>query len=986
MALTKVTGQVIKNTTDVTVGVLTVTNTLAVGATVNFVSDVSIGGTVSIAGTLTYEDVTNIDAVGLITARDGIVVGSGITLSVDGNIFATGVTTVGNRIFVSAGSSIGIGTDAPQSLLSINDNNSANDTPEIRIEAFRPAIRFVDYSDSSTESEIVADGNSLRFRIGAETDNNTALSEMMRIRSTGQVGIGTHNPESKLEVYDGALKIDRQSESGSSNPHIDFRTGSGQSRFMIYADDYNDENSNWNFKTNANEEMSFQIATTEAIRIDSSANVGIGTSIIDGRLHLSTRTGDCKLIIEADKIQDQGSENNNPYILFRQDGGIDMSAVGNNLFDSSTDHNALHLANSGSAAGIIFATGVSNGYTNATERARFTNNGGEFLVGIKTSRSMGSRESVIQVEGTSSEGSSIRIYRNQSNQNAPTLDFGKSRGSGVLSNTTVVSGDTIGTINWYAADGTDSNSRTAHIRSEVEQTVSANQTPGRIVFSTSGPGSNSPSERLRINSSGHLIFAGDSNTYIHRPASDTLAIVNGGNESLRITSSSGKIYIGHTAATAVSATNTQLQITGTSNATSSISISRFTDNTLGNFLFFGKSRSSTIGEYTAVQSGDAIGKIRWCAADGTDMAEGAAEISGEVDGAVSSNVVPGRLVFKTSRAGTLTEVMRMVDSGHVGINNTAPDQELDIKAINMDATIRLTGAEAGDASIEMYCDEGDDNADKWRIINSISSNTLRFQSYAHGDWASTMLLVGDPTDSDLGQVRIMDGNASLPGLTFVDDSNTGFYRIGSGIIGMSLNGTHKHRFEADGDVVFGGNDEEAVGSFTILPDQDDGAARVSFNRNNTSNSSQAIRFENAGSASGTISYDDDSTTYATSSDYRLKENDVVISDGITRLKQLRPIKFNWKNKPNKIVDGFFAHEVSSIVPQAVTGSKDQVVTQEDIDRGKTGAHEKLGDPMYQFIDHSKLVPLLTAALQEEISKREEEVNALKERLARAGLW
>ena len=68
-------------------------NVLSVGGTVNFVSDVSIGGTVSIAGTLTYEDVTNVDAVGLITARDGIKVGSGITLSVDGDIFATGVVT-----------------------------------------------------------------------------------------------------------------------------------------------------------------------------------------------------------------------------------------------------------------------------------------------------------------------------------------------------------------------------------------------------------------------------------------------------------------------------------------------------------------------------------------------------------------------------------------------------------------------------------------------------------------------------------------------------------------------------------------------------------------------------------------------------------------------------------------------------------------------------------------------------------------------------
>ena len=58
MALTKITGQVINTTTDVTVGILTVTDTLAVG------------GTVSVGGTLTYEDVTNVDSVGLITARN----------------------------------------------------------------------------------------------------------------------------------------------------------------------------------------------------------------------------------------------------------------------------------------------------------------------------------------------------------------------------------------------------------------------------------------------------------------------------------------------------------------------------------------------------------------------------------------------------------------------------------------------------------------------------------------------------------------------------------------------------------------------------------------------------------------------------------------------------------------------------------------------------------------------------------------------------
>ena len=98
MSLTKI-GSIGINTGIQFAGVTTIATlngsdaVLSVGGTVNFVSDVSIGGTVSIAGTLTYEDVTNIDAVGLITARNGVVVGSGITLSKDGDGFFTGIVT-----------------------------------------------------------------------------------------------------------------------------------------------------------------------------------------------------------------------------------------------------------------------------------------------------------------------------------------------------------------------------------------------------------------------------------------------------------------------------------------------------------------------------------------------------------------------------------------------------------------------------------------------------------------------------------------------------------------------------------------------------------------------------------------------------------------------------------------------------------------------------------------------------------------------------
>ena len=107
---------------------------------------------------------------------------------------------------------------------------------------------------------------------------------------------------------------------------------------------------------------------------------------------------------------------------------------------------------------------------------------------------------------------------------------------------------------------------------------------------------------------------------------------------------------------------------------------------------------------------------------------------------------------------------------------------------------------------------------------------------------------------------------------------------------------------------------------------------------------------------GGITVNGTSTSFNTSSDYRLKENDVKISDGIARLKQLRPIRFNWKSDSSTTEDGFFAHEVSPVVPESVNGEKDATI-------------DEIGEG-YQKIDHSKLVPLLTAALQEAIARIE----------------
>ena len=98
-----------------------------------------------------------------------------------------------------------------------------------------------------------------------------------------------------------------------------------------------------------------------------------------------------------------------------------------------------------------------------------------------------------------------------------------------------------------------------------------------------------------------------------------------------------------------------------------------------------------------------------------------------------------------------------------------------------------------------------------------------------------------------------------------------------------------------------------------------------FKRAASGNTSVAIVFVDGNVGRGSIQYSNAGTSFNTSSDYRLKENVTNISDGITRIKQLTPRRFNWiSDETNTLQDGFIAHEVSSIVPEAISGEKDAV--------------------------------------------------------------
>ena len=85
---------------------------------------------------------------------------------------------------------------------------------------------------------------------------------------------------------------------------------------------------------------------------------------------------------------------------------------------------------------------------------------------------------------------------------------------------------------------------------------------------------------------------------------------------------------------------------------------------------------------------------------------------------------------------------------------------------------------------------------------------------------------------------------------------------------------------------------------------------------------------NSGTLVGSIAVSTTSTTYNTSSDYRLKENVTANWDATTRLKQLNPVRFNFIADADTTVDGFLAHEVQDIVPEAITGTKDAMMDEE----------------------------------------------------------
>lgn len=378
----------------------------------------------------------------------------------------------------------------------------------------------------------------------------------------------------------------------------------------------------------------------------------------------------------------------------------------------------------------------------------------------------------------------------------------------------------------------------------------------------------------------------------------------------------------------------------------------------------------------------AIGSIYFADLNGGDRAAIRAHQEGAGN---SSDNFPGRLSFWTnSGTSNPTEKMRIDSVGRVcmGTTTATASRNLTLTGLTNDAGIQINGTTSG-GNCYITNTPGSSAA---TYIGNTNSRNLNF--VVGGNVSSKMVIdsaghVGigdsDPTcnlhvtgsnnyannTSSLSEVatkspvRIQGSNNSSTSLYIGSENNDSDIYLQ--VANENASATDVLQLQPYGGTVGIGTREPGA----LLEVKFDSSSNVGFVLKNTSQGTMA-RFLNNSTIVGSITNTSSATAYNTSSDYRLKDNVVTLDGAINRVKQLAPKRFNFKIDADKTVDGFLAHEAQTVVPEAVTGTKDET----DADN----------QPVYQGIDQAKLVPLLTAALQEAIKRietLEAEVTVLK---------
>jgi hypothetical protein len=336
----------------------------------------------------------------------------------------------------------------------------------------------------------------------------------------------------------------------------------------------------------------------------------------------------------------------------------------------------------------------------------------------------------------------------------------------------------------------------------------------------------------------------------------------------------------------------------------------------------------------------------------------------------------GTLSFTTLASDSITEGNTTVECVDTGSNghikfNTEGSEKVRIDANgNMAINLAPSTSSVSGSTLEVR------NAGSGIVATSAADTSFTNNSYYNNAWKY--------------------GGSHAAGRLQLSDGNLNFFSAGSGTTGNTITFTRRMVLSQAGtfglgfgidNVPWSGNAINDYNGFRFTNATSGGSIAVGMNCNNetvcvmhrTNGTGRMLEFKYNNSVIGYVNGGSSSVSYNTSSDYRLKENVVNLDNAITRVKQLLPRRFNWiSDESNTLIDGFIAHEAASVVPEAVTGEHNEVEVWkegQELPDGVAVGDTKLDEdgntiPVYQGIDQSKLVPLLTAALQEAIAKIE----------------
>jgi len=257
---------------------------------------------------------------------------------------------------------------------------------------------------------------------------------------------------------------------------------------------------------------------------------------------------------------------------------------------------------------------------------------------------------------------------------------------------------------------------------------------------------------------------------------------------------------------------------------------------------------------------------------------------------------------------------------------------------------------------------------------------------------STAHTAGDITNSISGSYKLFGangtaGNANYVTYAFEGDNNTGMFSGTADTVKFATGGSERMRISSTGALLVKGDGthgyvdpDESLSVSTSRSGTHDYGIFVTGNDAGGGTHFQMRFYNNVHGVKGSITTTSGGTAFNTSSDYRLKTDIQDVSTPIDKVKLLKPCNFAWVAEPDVRIDGFIAHEVAEVVPEAVSGTKDEMVDKKyEVtpavvdDEGNEITAAVMGTrsvPQMQGVDQSKLVPLLTATIQELIARIE----------------